>query len=123
MPIHLIWGDDYEASNGEIEEIIQTVIDPAWKSFNHSQIDGNDPKQILRALEEVQSAPLGGGGRIVLVRRSPFCNGCSIELADKLEQAIALIPDNTHMILYNSSKPEKRLKTTKLIQKKIESDS
>ena len=123
MPIHLIWGDDYEACNREIEEIIQTVIDPVWKSFNHSQIDGNDPKQSLRALEEVQSAPLGGGGRVVLVRRSSFCNGCSIELADKLVKAITLIPDNTHLILNNSNKPDKRLKTTKLIQKIIQSNS
>ncbi len=123
MPIHLIWGDDYEAANREMEEIIQTVIDPVWKSFNHSQIDGNDPKQVIRALEEVQSAPLGGGGRIVLVRQSPFCNGCSIELANKLEKVIVLIPDNTHLILNNSNKPDKRLKTTKLIQKAIQSNS
>ena len=123
MPIHLIWGDDYEASTREIEEIIQKVIDPAWKSFNYSQIDGNDPKQSFRALEEVQSAPLGGGARVVLVRRSQFCNGCSIELADKLEQAIRLIPDNTYLILNNSNKPDKRLKTTKLILKNIQSNS
>jgi len=123
MPIHLIWGDDYEASNREIEEIINKVIDPSWKSFNYSQIDGNDPKQNLRALEEVQSAPLGNGGRVVLVRRSPFCNGCSIELANKLEQAIKLIPDNTHLILNNSNKPDKRLKITKLIDKNIQSNS
>ena len=123
MPIHLIWGDDYEASNREIEEIIQRVLDPVWKSFNHSQIDGNDPKRIFRVLEEIQSPPLGGGGRIVLVRRSPFCNGCSIDLADKLEQAIALIPDETHLILNNANKPDKRLKTTKLIQKAIQSNS
>ena len=123
MPIHLIWGDDYEASNREIEKIVQKVIDPAWKSFNHSQLDGNDPKQNLRALEEVQSAPLGSGGRIILIRRSPFCNGCSSELANKLEQAVKLIPDNTHLILYNSKKPDKRLKTTKLIQKIIQSNS
>ncbi len=123
MPIHLIWGDDYEACNREIEDIIQTVIDPSWKSFNYSQTDGNDPKQNFRALEEVQSAPLGNGGRIVLVRRSPFCNGCSIELANKLEQAIKLIPDNTHLILNNSNKPDKRLKTTKLIKKSIQSNT
>ena len=102
MPIHLIWGDDYEASHREIEEIIEKVIDPVWKSFNYSQIDGNDPKQNLRALEEIQSAPLGNGSRVVLVRRSSFCNGCSIELTDKLEQAIKYIPDNTHLILNNS---------------------
>ncbi len=123
MPIHLIWGDDYEASNREIEEIIEKVIDPVWKSFNHSLIDGNDPKQNFRALEEVQSAPLGSGGRIVLVRRSPFCNGCSIELANKLEQAIELIPDKTHLILNNANKPDKRLKTTKLLQKNIQLNS
>ncbi len=123
MPIHLIWGDDYQASNREIEEIIQKVVDPVWKSFNHSQIDGNDPKQNFRALEEAQSPPLGTGGRIVLVRRSPFCNGCSIELANKLEQTIKLIPDNTYLILNNSNKPDKRLKTTKLIQKSIQSNA
>ena len=123
MPIHLIWGDDYEACNREIEEIIQTVIDPSWKSFNYSQIDGNDQKQNFRALEEVQSAPLGSGGRVVLVRRSPFCNGCSIELANKLQQTIKLIPNNTYLILNNSNKPDKRLKTTKLIEKSIQSNS
>ena len=122
MPIHLIWGDDYEACNREIEEIIQTVIDPSWKSFNYSQIDGNDQKQNFRALEEVQSAPLGSGGRVVLVRRSPFCNGCSIELANKLQQTIKLIPTNTHLILNNANKPDKRLKTTKLIEKSIQSN-
>ena len=122
MPIHLIWGDDYEASKKEIEEIVQTVIDPSWESFNYSQIDGNDPQQNFRALEEIQSAPFGSGGRIVLVRRSPFCNGCSIELANKLEQTIKLIPDNTHLILNNSNKPDKRLRTTKLIGKSIQSN-
>ena len=123
MPIHLIWGNDYEACNREIEGIIQTFIEPSWKSFNYSQIDGNDPKQSFRALEEVQSAPFGGGGRVVLVRRSPFCNGCSIELANKLEQVITLIPNNTHLILNNSIKPDKRLKPTKLIEKSIKSNS
>ena len=123
MPIHLIWGDDYEASNREIENIIEKVIDPVWKSFNYSQIDGNDPKQNFRALEEIQSAPLGNGGRIVLVRRSQFCNGSSVDFANKIEQSIKLIPDNTHLILNNSNKPDKRLKNTKLIQKYIESNT
>ncbi len=121
MPIHLIWGDDYEATNSEIDEIVETFIDPTWKSFNYSQIDGNDPKQTLRALEEIQSAPLGNGARIVVVRRSQFCNGCTLELASQLEKAINLIPDQTHLILQNSNKPDKRLKTTKLLQENIKS--
>ena len=123
MPIHLIWGDDYEASNKELEETIQTLIDPVWKSFNLSQLDGNDPKQNLRAIEEIQSAPFGGGGRIVIIRRSTFCNGCSAELAKKLERVLNLIPDNTYLILNNSNKPDKRLKTTKLILEYIKSNN
>ena len=122
MPIYLIWGDDYEASNREIEELIEKIIDPVWKSFNYSQIDGNDPKQNFRALEEVQSSPLGAGGRVIIVRRSPFCNSCPIDLSSKLEQSIKLIPDNTYLILHNSNKPDKRLRTTKMIQKNIESN-
>ena len=122
MPIHLIWGDDYEASNRKIEEIIKTVIDPVWKSFNYSQFDGNDSKQIFRALEEIQSAPLGNGGRVVLVRRSQICNGSSVEIISQLEHTIKLIPENTHLILNNSIKPDKRLKTTKIIQKNIKSN-
>ena len=46
-----------------------------------------------------------------------------MELASKLEQAIKVIPENTHLILNNSNKPDKRLKTTKLIQKSIQSNS
>ena len=107
MPIHLIWGDDYEASNREIQEIIQKIIDPAWKSFNYSQLDGNDPKESLRALEEVQSAPFGNGGRVVLVRRSPFCHACSMELASKLEQAIKVIPENTPVSYTHLTLPTK----------------
>ncbi len=121
MPIHLLWGDDYASSIREIENIIQTYIDPAWSSFNISRLDGSDSNQSFRALDEVKSAPLGKGNRIVLVKRSQFCNGCSMDLANKLEQAINLIPEKTHLILYNSNKPDKRLKTTKIIQKNIQS--
>ena len=38
--------------NKEIEELINSVIDSSWKSFNYSQLDGNDPKQNLRAYFE-----------------------------------------------------------------------
>ena len=121
MPIHLIWGDDYDASNSEIEKIVKKLIDPAWKSFNHSQIDGNDPKQAFRALEEIQSAPLGAGSRVVLVRRSPFCNGCPSDLAERLESCLGLLPEKNYLVLSNINKPDGRLRTTKAIQKLVKS--
>tara|TARA_Y100001968_G_scaffold113194_1_gene102604 strand:+ start:996 stop:2012 length:1017 start_codon:yes stop_codon:yes gene_type:complete len=123
MPIHLIWGDDYEGITREIDDIIKNNTDPVWQSFNISRLDGQDLKESFKALEEVQSGPLGNGSRVVLIKRSPFCNGCSLDLANKLEQALKVIPDNTHLILYNPNKPDKRLKTTQLIQKSIQNNS
>ena len=109
MPIHIIWGDDTGARNRSIENIIDKIIDPNWRSFNLSRIDGSDISQANQALEEVRTPPMGNGGRVILVQKSPFCNGCSIELANKLIPIINLIPKETHLILSNKLKPDKRL--------------
>ncbi len=119
MPIHLISGNDLGSSDNAIEKLIKGIIDPAWSSLNLSRLDGQDISQANQALEEMQSPPFGAGGRVILVKRSPFCNGCSAELTSKFEAAIKHIPEDTHLILNNLNKPDKRLKTTKLIQKLI----
>ena len=56
---------------------------------------------------------------MVLLQRSPFCNGCPSELADRFEAAVDLIPDNSHLLLVNPAKPDGRLRTTKALQKRI----
>ncbi|ABX09704.1 DNA polymerase III subunit delta [Prochlorococcus marinus] len=122
MPIHLIWGDDYGSSERVIENLIKEIIDPAWISVNLSRLDGKDLSQANQALEEIQTPPFGSGGRVILVKRSPFCNGCSAELASKLEISLKQIPLTTHLILNNTNKPDKRLKTTKLLQELIKSN-
>ena len=119
MPIHLIWGDDAAAQEHAIESLISEVIDPAWSSINLSRLDGADSGQATQALEEARTPPFGGGDRIVLLQRSPFCNACPNELADRFENALELIPATSHLVLCNPNKPDGRLRTTKALQKLV----
>jgi DNA polymerase-3 subunit delta len=102
-----------------VEHLIREHTDPAWQSINLARLDGNDTSQAAQALEEARTAPFGGGDRVVVVQRSPFCNQCPAELAEQLEASLALIPDNCHLLLVNSGKPDARLRTTKALQKLV----
>ncbi len=122
MPIHLIWGDDSASKERAVDNLINEVIDPAWGTMNLSRLDGGDPNQAKQALEEVITPPFGSGGRLVLLQQSPFCNGCTNELAEKFEEAMNLIPQTSHLVLTNDKKPDGRLKTTKKIKKLMEAN-
>ncbi len=121
MPIHLIWGDDAAASEEEIERLINEVIDPAWNSINCSRLNGDDSTQAKQALEAIRTPPFGNGGRLIVLKKSPFCNNCPQDLAHFFELTLDLIPNNNHLVLNNLNKPDGRLKTTKAIQKLIHS--
>ncbi len=121
MPIHLIWGDDSAGKENYINNLIKTCVDPCWISINLSRLEGSDPNQALQALEEARTPPFGSTSKVILLNNSPFCNGCSNQLSSLFEEAIELIPKNTHFILNSSKKPDGRLKTTKEIQKNIKS--
>ncbi|TVS05799.1 MAG: DNA polymerase III subunit delta [Cyanobium sp. PLM2.Bin73] len=119
MPIHLLWGDDEAARTRAVDALIAELVDPAWAAINLSRLDGNEPDQAARALEEARTPPFGAGARVVLLQRSPFCNQCPTELADQLEDALELIPPSCHLLLINPAKPDGRLRTTKALQKLV----
>ena len=119
MPIHLLWGDDEAARNRAVDALIEARTDPAWQSINLSRLEGSDTQQAAQALEEARTPPFGGGDRVVLLQRSPFCNQCPTELAEQLEASLPLIPDNVHLLLVSSGKPDARLRTTKALQKLV----
>tara|TARA_B100000700_G_C14945472_1_gene808964 strand:- start:146 stop:1165 length:1020 start_codon:yes stop_codon:yes gene_type:complete len=119
MPIHLIWGEDTTAIEKHINSLIEKILDPNWSTVNFSRLDGDDNAQTIRALEEVQTAPFGSGGRLVLLRRSNLLNTCPIDLSIKFENIIEIIPNNTHLLLINKNKPDNRLKTTKILREQI----
>jgi DNA polymerase-3 subunit delta len=119
MPIHLLWGDDEAARSRAVDTLIQQRTDPAWQSINLSRLDGSDSSQAAQALEEARTPPFGGGDRVVVLQRSPFCNQCPAELAEQLEATLPLIPGNCHLLLVNAGKPDARLRTTKALQKLV----
>ena len=119
MPIHLFWGDDEAARTRAVEALINARIDPAWQSINLSRLDGSDAAQAAQALGEARTPPFGGGDRVVLVQRSPFCSQCPAELGQQLEACLELIPDTCHLLLVSSGKPDARLRTTKALQKLV----
>ena len=121
MPIHLIYGDNYGASNRAIEKIIENSINPTWSSFNLSRLDGAEKNHSNRCLEEIRTPPFGEGARVVLLKRSSFCNGCSNDLSNQLQEVLDVIPSTNHLILNNLNKPDQRLKTTKAIKLFIKS--
>ena len=123
MPIHLLWGDDDAARTRAVEALISQHTDPAWQSINLSRLDGSDAAQAAQALAEARTPPFGGGDRVVLLQRSPFCNQCPAELAEQLEACLELIPESCHLLLVHSGKPDARLRTTKALQKLVKAGS
>jgi DNA polymerase-3 subunit delta len=119
MPIHLLWGDDEAARTRAVDNLVSERTDPAWQSINLARLDGNDSTQASQALEEARTPPFGGGDRVVVLQRSPFCNQCPAELAEQLEAALPLIPASCHLVLVSSGKPDARLRTTKALQKLV----
>ena len=119
MPIHLFWGDDEAARTRAVEALIAQRTDPAWQSINLSRLDGSDAAQAAQALAEARTPPFGGGDRVVLLQRSPFCNQCPAELAEQLEANLELIPESCHLLLVSIGKPDARLRTTKALQKLV----
>ena len=119
MPIHLLWGDDEAARTRAVDTLVSERTDPAWQSINLARLDGNDSAQASQALEEARTPPFGGGDRVVVLQRSPFCNQCPAELAEQLEAALPLIPTSCHLLLVSSGKPDARLRTTKALQKLV----
>ena len=119
MPIQLLWGDDSAALERAIQTVIDKDVDPCWASVNVSRLDGSESGQARQALEEASTPPFGGGARVVVLQRSPFCNACPSELADRFETALDGIPKSTHLLLCNPAKPDGRLRTTKALMKRI----
>ncbi|MBM5808013.1 MAG: DNA polymerase III subunit delta [Cyanobacteria bacterium M_surface_10_m2_179] len=119
MPIHLLWGDDEAARSRAVDALVAERTDPAWQAINLSRLDGSDSSQAAQALEEARTPPFGGGDRVVVLQRSPFCNQCPAELAEQLEATLPLIPANCHLLLVNAGKPDARLRTTKALQKLV----
>ena len=122
MPVQIIWGNDLNAQSKFVHDLIEKEVSKDWKAINVTNLNGDDEEQILKAMEEILTPPLGEGSRVVILKNNPIFNIKNEELTNKFEKIYRIIPHNTYFILQNTKKPDSRLKSTKLIQKMIKED-
>ena len=96
-----MWGDDVATCERAINQLIKDLIEPSWASMNLSRLDGTDPFQITQALQESRTPPLGTGGRVIIIKQSPFCNGCSRELAKTYEEVLLFFTSQPNKFLFS----------------------
>lgn len=120
MPIYLLWGEDDFAITQTVKKKLETLIDPNWIQFNYDKIYGYQANAIEQALNQVMTPVFGMGERLVWLINSSIFQECSEEIFSQLQQTLPAIPENSHLVLTSSKKPDCRLKSIKLLEKYAE---
>jgi DNA polymerase III subunit delta len=117
MPLYFYWGDDEFRLQRAVMALRDRVLDPTWSSFNFDKISPEQPDGIVQGLNQAMSPPFGAGGRLVWLLNTTLGQRCSEDLLQELERTLVALPDSSHLLLTNASKPDGRNKATKLLQK------
>ncbi len=120
MPIQVIWGNDSNACNKEVERIIDSKISIHWRDLNLSRLNGDYPEQFFQALEDIKTSPFGDGARIVHLKNNPIFNVKNELYLHKFDSLTTELPVSNYLILQNEQKPDARIKTTKLLKNFIQ---
>ncbi|HEY9808426.1 MAG TPA: DNA polymerase III subunit delta [Halomicronema sp.] len=117
MPIYLYWGDDDFAISASVKTLRDQVLDSAWESFNYDKIQPDQPDGLIFALNQAMTPPFGTGSRLVWLADTTICQQCPPALIEELERTLPVLPTESVLLLTARSKPDGRLKSTKLLQK------
>ena len=117
MPIYFYWGEDDFAIAKSVKKLQNQVLDPNWIDFNYHRYPGDNAERIIEGLNEVMTPPFGEGERLIWLEHSIICQQCSADLLAELERTLPIIPATSHLLLTTSKKPDRRLKSSKLIEK------
>lgn len=120
MPIYLFWGEDEFALSRAVAKLRDQTLDPSWVDFNYTKILPEQPDPIVQGLNLAMTPPFGSGSRLVWLAETTVCQRCPEELLIELERTLPVLPAETVLLLTSSSKPDGRLKSTKLLQKHAE---
>lgn len=120
MPIYLYWGEDEFAIAKAVAALRQKTLDPDWSSFNLDKLGPDQPDAVLQALNQAMTPPFGAGQRLVWLVETTICQRCTEETLAELDRSLPAIPGTTVLLLTTPSKPDGRLKSTKLLQKYAE---
>lgn len=117
MPIYFYWGEDSFAIAQAVKTLQTRSLDPAWESFNFDKIFPDQPNSVVQGLNQAMTPPFGSGSRFVWLVDTPLAQRCSEELFAELDRTLPAISETTTLLLTSPTKPDGRLKSTKLLQK------
>jgi DNA polymerase III subunit delta len=120
MPIYLYWGEDNFGLNRAVSTLRDRYLDPNWASFNFDKISSDQSDAVVQALNQSMTPPFGAGSRLIWLTETTVCQRCSEELLSELTRTLPAIPETSVLLLTTSSKPDGRIKSTKLLQKYAE---
>lgn len=115
MPVHIYWGDDDFALEKAVADLRDRVLNPQWREFNYDKISPEQLDAVIQGLNQVMTPPFGSGGRLVWLVDTTICHHCSEELLAELKHIIPTIPASSVLLLSCRTKPDGRLKSTKLL--------
>jgi DNA polymerase III subunit delta len=117
MPIYLYWGEDSFAIARAVKTLQEQALEPDWASFNLDKITPDQSDGVRQGLNQAMTPPFGLGQRLVWLAETSLAQRCPEDLLAELERTLPAIPERTTLLLTSSSKPDGRLKATKLLQK------
>jgi DNA polymerase III subunit delta len=120
VPIYVYWGEDEFAIAHAVKTLKQQVLEPNWEDFNFNKITPEQPNAITQALNQAMTPPFGMGNRLVWLVDTTLVQRCSEDVLAELDRTLPNIPDHSFLLLTARTKPDGRLKSTKLLQKHAE---
>ncbi|PPS46082.1 DNA polymerase III subunit delta [Chroococcidiopsis sp. TS-821] len=117
MPIYVYWGEDDFEMQTAIFRLRDRIVDAQWLSFNYTVIPATQPEAVIQGLTQAITPPFGAGSRLTWLVDTTILQQCSADLLAELQRTLPAIPENSVLLLTCRNKPDKRLKSTQLLQK------
>ncbi len=117
MPAYFFWGENEYKITEALQKLKTDLVDALWLDFNYVKISGSSDQQHLEALNQASTPPFGAGNRLTWIADSAIAQRCPDNLLAELERTFSNLPTNSHLVFTSSTKPDGRIKSTKLLQK------
>lgn len=117
MPVYFFWGADEFRMKKAVVALRDRNLDSDWASFNYDKVAPEQSDAVVYGLNQAMTAPFGFGKRFVWLQDTTIGQRCPEATLKELQRTLPNIPAETVLLLTSGSKPDGRLKSTKLIQK------
>jgi len=117
MPVYLWWGEDDYQMEKQIIALKHRVVAEAWQDFNYLHLPATSEAEVITGLAQAVTPVFGMGDRLTWLSNTTICQKSSDTLLKELERTLEHLPANSHLLFTSTSKPDSRLKVTKLLQK------